>query len=312
VLPAPAPAPVIASVNPAWVPAAPVGLATPASGWRVEYADAFGSCFTAASTSCSAGYLRLDSTLAPKTHANGAGNANEIAAFEPAYNDVTSQGLDEQCRAVPNLGDSYSCGSMVGTSSGAFHWNPGPSTDVVFQFTAKLPVNEGNMDPGVWATGQGYAWEIDFPEWWGWNHYPAAGAGNSWCGFLFGDPAVPQDQGGATGTGSGGTFCSGVANFDPSAGFHTWTFAEDGDTFSTYVDGELLNSRAFSGFNGAAGQLIFQNDMRQDSQGGGRTDSHFPAGGNDLIIRYIAVYEPTSANGSGTNGPVIAPGTSIQ
>jgi hypothetical protein len=294
------------------VPAAPDMPRAGVTSWRVEYADAFGSCFTATDTACSSGYPRSDNTLLPQTRANGAGNANEIAAFEPAYNDVTTQGLDEECRVASNLGDSYSCGAMIGLAGGSFHWNPGPNTHIVIQFSAKLPANEGNMDPAVWATGAGYAWEIDFPEFSGWNHYPPAGASNTWCGFPFGDPAVPHDEGGVRGTGAVPTFCSSAgANFNPATINNIYTLDENGDVFTTYIDGVQMESRTFSGFNQAQGKLITQNDMREDKTSGSRTDSHFPAAGNDMVIPYLAVYEPSVANNAGTNGPIIVPGTSV-
>jgi hypothetical protein len=41
-------------------------------------------------------------------------------------------------------------------------------------------------------------------------------------------------------------------------------------------------------------------------------DPHFPAAGNAMMIRYIAFYEPKSANHAGGNGPIIVPGTTIR
>lgn len=291
------------------VSAAPMGLPTPAGGWSVEYADAFGSCLTDPATSCSAHYARLDNTLNSQNQPNGDGNPNEIAAFIPQYNDITSAGLDEQCRAVPNLGDSYSCGALHGLAANSYHWNPGPNTHIALQFSAKLPSNEGNMDPAVWATGPNWAWEIDFPEFWGWNHYPTTA--NTWCNDSFGFPAVPHDVGGATGE-AALTFCqSPGANFDPSAAFHTYTLWENGLTFTAYIDGVQVASHTYSTFNNQSGKWITQNDMRADNQTGLRTDSHFPAGGNDFIIRYLAAYEPASASHTGSNGPIIVPGTTV-
>ena len=275
----------------------------------MEYADAFGSCFTDPSTKCSGGFPRSDNTLVSQTHPNGAGNSNEIAAFVPGENDVTAGGLQLHCDAVASQGDSYSCGAMIGKASGSFSWNP--NEHLVMQWVGQLPANEGNMDPAVWSTGTNYAWENDFPEFWGWNHYPAAGASNSWCGFMLGFPAVPVDNGGGTGE-QALTMCSSPGtSFDPSAGFHTYTLEMQGGTMTGYIDGTKVTSLNVGSFSSALGKLWLDNDMRANRTTNARTDSHFPASGNVFDVRSIAFYEPASANNAGTNGPIIVPGTQV-
>lgn len=286
----------------------PSGPATPAGGWKVEYADAFGTCFTDPATKCSAGYPRTDNTLVSMTHAHGDGNSNEIASFVPGENDVTSSGLAMHCDAIATSTDHYSCGAMVGKASGSFNWTP--SDHYVMQFVGKLPVNEGNMDPAVWSTGQSYAWENDFPEFWGYNHYPSQS--NTWCGFQFTMPGVPVDSGGGTGQ-TPLTFCSSPGtNFDPSAGFHTYTLDMNGANMTAYIDGVQVSNHNFGSFSNALGKLWLQNDMRADKQTGATVDSHFPASGNVFYLRSIAFYEPASANNAGTNGPMYVPGTNVQ
>jgi hypothetical protein len=304
------------------VAAAPTGPATPTGGWAVQYADAFGSCLTDTGTGCSAGYARSDNTLSPATRANGAGNANEIAALEPSAVNVTAQGIDLHCSATANLGDSYTCGAVTGGAygsnpPGAFHWTPAAGVHLVIQAVFQAPANQGNMDPSFWVNGPSDNPEVDIPEMWGMNHVPPAGAANTWCGFQLGDPAVPFDSGGATGNVQA-TFCgtgSGDPQIDPSKGTHTWTFDENGNTFTSYVDGHLIGANAYSNFNSTKGlfKMLLMASMREDPPSGGpRSGYPFPPGGNDLTFRSVAVYEPASANGAGTNGPIIVPGTSVQ
>lgn len=301
------------------VPAAPTGPTAPAGGWSVQYADAFGSCLTDTGTGCSAGYARADDTLGPVTHANGAGNANEIAALEPSADDITAAGLKLHCSATANLGDSYTCGSVTGgaygaTAPGAFHWTPAPGVHLAIQAAFQAPPNQGNMDPSFWVNGPSDNPEIDIPELWGMNHVPPAGATNTWCGFQFGDPAVPFDSGGATGNVQA-TFCgTGGVQGDPSDAIHTWTLDENGNTFTSYLDGHQVGTKTYSSFNSSAGvfKMLLMSSMREDPPSGGpRSGYPFPAGGNDLTFRYVAVYEPASANGAATNGPIVVPGTQI-
>jgi len=78
-----------------------------------------------------------------------------------------------------------------------------------------------------------------------------------------------------------------------------------------------VGSKTYSGFNTGSGagqfKLLLQNSMREDPPGGGKRSGYpFPAGGNDMIFRYVAAYEPKSASHAGTNGPIIVPGTTVK
>jgi hypothetical protein len=242
-----------------------------------------------------------------QSHAHGAGNSNEIASFVPGEVDVTSAGLMLHCDTKATSTDPFSCGALISSkASGKFTWTP--SQHMVMQWVGKLPANQGNMDPAVWATGVAYAWENDFPEFWGWNHYPSAGSSNTWCGFQFTFAGVPHDNGGGTGQ-TPLEFCkSAGTNFDPSAGYDTFTLDMTGGNMIGYIDGVQVSSHNFGSFNNAPGQLWLQNDMRANKQGAA---AHLPAGGNVMNIRSVAFYEPASANNAGTNGPIVVPGTTV-
>lgn len=307
-----------------FVPSAPSGPATPAGGWDVRYADHFDSCLTDAATNCSLGGARQDDTLGSVTNRNGAGNGNEIDAAVPSEVDVAPAGLVLSCHHKPALTDFYSCGFVSdgahnSVAPGGFHWTPSANLNLVLEAAIQFPPNQGNMDPSFWINGPSDNPEVDNPEGWGMNHFPPAGATNTWCGFQFGDPAVPFDSGGATGN-LQFTFChSPGANLDPSDGLHRWTLQEQGLTLTSYLDGVKLGSRTYSGFNsgGASFKMLLENSMRQDPPCCGPRDGYpFPVNGNQMVFRYVAAYEPASDNGAGTNtapprAPIIVPGTTV-
>jgi hypothetical protein len=304
------------------VPAAPMGVATPTGGWSVEYGDAFGSCLTSAATKCSLGGTRQDNTLGSVITQCGSGCTNRIAAQEPGQVNVSSSGLEERCDSksvVPNSwGTPYTCAGVRGWTSaqdsrvtGAtnpFQWQFGPNRHFVLQYSWKLPSNQGTMDdPATWSIGTGWAWEIDFPECWGFGS--PAGQSNAWVGKNCGFVSVPKDTGGST---SQPWF---PLKFDPSAAFHTWTLdfndnASGTLTVTTYLDGVPQNTSSYANFNTTVGGWILDNQMRLNKTCNCDTGK-FPAGGNVETWRYIAVYEPTSAKGAGVTHPGIAPGTSV-
>jgi hypothetical protein len=262
--------------------------------------------------------------LQPETRTNGNNNGN--AAFEPSEVDVTSSGLALRCDAIANLGDKYSCGALWGSlqassyspaASNPFGWTFGANRHFVIQYAVQLPVNTGYMDdPGIWASGTNWAWEIDWPEWWGWGATPNNAADHAWYDKGFGF-AVPQDTGGG---GTGETILnfgkSAGANFDPTTGLHLYTIDLNDNTsgsltVTSYIDGAEVASNSFSSFNSSAlGKLLLQNNMRMNKSCGCDTGT-FPAGGNQEVIRYIAVYEPRAANHAGSDNPGVVPGTTV-
>jgi hypothetical protein len=303
----------------ATVPASPSGPATPSGGWTVEYGDAFGSCLTFTDTGCSAGYPRSDNSLSPQTNAGGNGNPNEITAFEPANMDVSTAGLVTHCTQTANLGDAYSCGQVLGNGGPAgtnghapaaphpFYFDPKTATTAI-QYVAQLPANQGDMDPGVWENSVSDNPEIDNAEYFGMHQPPQAGACGTWTGDGWGFPAIPFG-GSQVGNGDSTYWCQGAGpGFDPSATEHTYTMYFNAGACDGYVDGVLITSGTCS-FTTASFKLLLGMSMRKDTKTG--QSYALPAGGNTLTIRYIAVYEATSANNAGTNGPIVEPGSSV-
>lgn len=299
------------------VPANPTGPPIPSGGWTVELADGFQACITFTSTNCSAGYPRTDGAWSPQTDGAANHNANEIDAFEPFALDVTTAGFVTTCTQTPNLGKNYTCGQILnnggagGTNSNApispapFNWNPSSGTWAV-QYQAQLPADQGNMDPGVWENGSGGTPEIDNAEYFGMHQQPTQT--NTWCGMGWGFPAVPFG-GSQSGTGDSQFWCSGTApSFDPSTAFHTYTMYFSGGSYKGYTDGTQVTSGTYSVTSAPLKSLLGMS-MRKDTATG--VSYALPAGGVQLIIPYYAVYEATSANNAGTNGPIIEPGTSV-
>ena len=290
------------------VAAAPEGVPTPSGGWTVEYGDAFGSCLTTTTTNCSAGYPRSDNTWVPYV-AGPWSKANSLGAFAANENNITTQGLDMHCAKTPDDGYNYSCGDLNTNNSAHAFTFQASGHHLTVEFVAKLPNNLNHMeDPAVWSSDPGNALEIDFPEWWGW---PASSTtDNGWCGAQWTFPGIPFDGGGSTGQ-TVQTFCKTAGeNFDPSTAFHTYTLDMNNGVMTGYVDGTQVSQRTFTGLEHINEDLILQNMLRKNSACNCDNGS-FPAGGTDMIIRSIAMYEPASAGNAGTNGPIIAPGTSV-
>jgi chitodextrinase len=301
------------------VPASPSGPPIPTGGWRPEFADAFQACVTFTSMPCSAGYPRTDTAWAPQTKADGNSNPNEkgVVAFEPGNLDITSQGFVTTCANTANLGDQKTCGQMLmnggpaGTNGSApaapnpFHMDLSSGTWAI-QYQAQLPADQGNLDPGIWENGPSGTPEIDNAEYFGMHKQPSGS--NTWCGMGWAFIAVPYG-GSQSGTGDNEYWCqAGGPNFDPSTAEHTYTMYFSGGSYTGYIDGTQVTSGTYS-VNSSAFKLIAGMSMRTDAATG--QVYALPSAGAKLTIPYIAVYEAASANNTGTNGPMIEPGTTV-
>lgn len=307
------------------VPASPSGVTAPSGGWKVEYGDAFGSCFTDTATKCTAGYSRQDNTLEAISQANGFGNSNEkgVLAFMPSEVDVTSAGLVQRCDTAANVpnsyGDPFTCGSTKGLNTrgfakNPFNWNFGANRHFVIQYAWSMPDNSTHQDdPAVWETGVNWAWEIDNPECWGYGFGADSAADHGWydksCGLI----AVPKDTGGSTGNLQVTLGTTANVPVDPTS-MHTYTLDLNDNSSGTlvataYIDGTKIGSHSYTKFSSSTGKFILANSMRLNKACG--CNVGLPAGGNSETIRYVAVYEPASASNAGTNGPLVVPGTTV-
>jgi hypothetical protein len=271
----------------------------------------------------------LDGSLEAELHANGAGNPNEIAAWVPGEVNVTSAGLVDRCDKIANLGDKYSCGAVWGLPAGEpgraaphpFNWRFGPGRHLVVQFADQFPVDTGQMDdPAVGSYGTNWTWEIEFPECWGWSrgNTNVAGYGvnlHGWAGKGCGFGSV-HDVGGGTGETDLYFEASPYVMYDPTTALRVYTIdladnASGTLTETDYINGVRVGSVSYAHFNTALGKLALVNDLRLNKACGCDTRG-FPASGNAFTVRYIAVYEPKSANYAGTNGPIVESGTYVQ
>ncbi len=288
----------------ATVSAVPTGPATPAGGWSVAYADAFGAPLGAG-----AGH---DNTFFANNCAktsNCAGfNSDELEVMNPSAALVTAEGLKLTCTysatALQPGSKHYVCGALRGLTEPVagysfFKWSPGKGQTLVFQAIAKFPPNTGEADPGWWTNGPPWSdTEVDFFE--------GGGANSSYTSGWRTSPmytawfAAPHPT----------AIKSGFAT-DPSLAFHTYTFEiTPNDTYSVWIDGALQSWATNIGpvkpdLAEKAG-LILSYALRECS-----CRSGFTSGTREFDVRSVAVYEDKAHAGVGIEDGGPAPGTSV-
>lgn len=320
----------------------PNGPPTPAGGWSVAYADAFGAPLGTRSGQ--------DNTIWP-SRINGdctnnpAFNSNEMEVFNCSQVSVNPAGLRLTCQYVPRIasGRNYSCGAI--TTGGAhpsrslasgyrlFRFMPGRGPEWAIQIIAKFPPNTGEADPGWWMADPTWTWELDMFEGFG----PSAGSGGTWCHPASGsawvgitDPTWIFDTSTRSNIAAEEMLCRNAqpSPFDPSAGYHTYTtLIYPNGRASEYIDGrvQVWDSVPHGGAayvnNGTIigpppvlprtyGGLILSYALRDTATG--NPDPHFVSGARSMSVRSIAVYENTRAAGVDSVNPgLIAPGTAL-
>jgi hypothetical protein len=309
------------------VKALPTGPPTPASGWTVQYADAFATPILG--TPQAKGASVVDNTWKVQNSNNGCcSNSNEPNGMRPRQVEVTPEGLKENCVYKPEgitaEGSSsassrvYECGGLdsaycchMGDGEPAGYNTPvfwtGLGQTFAFQAVLKLPPNTGLADPAFWADGPPWTEsEMDFPEFYG--SCPTCTAATDWTGganayyATFGSPHPELVKDGFTN--------------HPDQGFHTYTFYvfPGSNTskyrFSVYIDGELqtLNGATVSPETSSVAErigLILDYSLRNAN-----TSAATPAGGS-YFARSAAIYEDTAHAGLGIEHGGLAPGTTV-
>jgi hypothetical protein len=292
-------------VRAAGVSAAPSGPPTPASGWSLVYADAFG-----APLGVGAGE---DNTLfANSCSAAGncpAFNSNELEVMSPSAVLQTPDGVRLTCAhtaAAQQPGSKhYVCGSVSGRPEALagysfFSWSPGRGQTLVFEAVAKLPPNSGEADPGWWSDGPPWnGAEVDFFEGGGWSYQHTSGwRTDELYTAWFAPPGLSAYKPG---------FAS-----DPSLASHTYTFELGADdTYSVWIDGVAQAWATRVGparpVGSAKDTLILSYALRTCAT----CRSGFVEGSREFDIRSIAVYEDRAHVGVGVENAGLAPGTVI-
>jgi hypothetical protein len=328
--------------GPRTVSRSPNGPPTPAGGWNVAYADAFG-----APLGTRAGQ---DNTIWP-SRVNGdctnnpGFNPNEMEVFNCSQVSIGPGGLRLTCQYVPHIaGDrNYSCGMITtggphpsrSLTSGyrLFRFMPGRGPEWAIQIIAKFPPNTGEADPGWWMADPTWTWELDMFEGFG----PSAGSGGTWCRPASGsswvgvtDPTWIFDTSTRSNIAAEQMLCRDAqpSPFDPAAGYHTYTTLIDPNgRVSEYIDGRIQVWDSVP-HGGAAyvknGTIIGPPPVLPKTYGGlilsyalrdtvtGNPDPHFMSGARSMSVRSIAVYENTRASGADSvNAGLIAPGTTL-
>lgn len=291
------------TVNPA-----PTGPATPAGGWHVAFADAFGA------PSLVDGYHNSSTASQDATWGINGGragnisgfNSNELEVFNARQVSQQSDGLHERCSYTPGVasGKNYTCG--VVTTGQAFSGRPGFTftpgggetwaIETVAKFAPQFDggsTNGGN-DEGWWASSHPWVSEIDFFEHYGWGGAPSDSAFN-WVfqGNLFGQHFS--------------AFCG----CDPSAAVHRYTEVINPDnSYAAYMDGRLMGTHGPAGaIARTAMYLLLSYGLRNPA--GANPIPGFVSGSRDFVVRSAAVYQDNGHAGSDITNGGIAPGTRL-
>ena len=268
------------------VNSAPTGPPTPASGWHVVYADAFGAPIGSGTG--------RDHTVETGEKWHGCCNNPEetVAVEQHDQARVGPEGLELLCSrghfTVEGVSREYSCGGIKTDSS--FEFNFATAGEWAAEIDAKWPADTGSADPGFWAWTS--AQEIDFFEGWGF-------AGTSWASSRAGMPVITApvhvDH----------CLCNvtETLGFDPSRAYHRYTTLYRPGVFIEYIDGVERWRVSAIAANTSDG-LIATNAMRVAEHGGAPSP-------NVYGVRSVAVYQDGAAAGLGIKGGGVAPGTTL-
>jgi hypothetical protein len=319
----------------------------PASGWTLEYGNAFGSpdlyqggtdntWYPGGSGNCS-----VDYPLGDPSQQEAYGSCDDTSVNANGLNLACKYGAPTSAQmgggTVPS-NIHYTCGGAFSSWSSfpssaykGFSWmNPYNSGHIIaVQYKWQLPPNY-QFDPAIWGTGtySGAAAntgdEIDVNESFGWGGSNSTAALN-WSTGAYTQPTL---VGGSTGTYM-------TYGFDPSAAMHTYTVVLNGinNTYQSYIDGSLVSSNSFNSSSPEYQSLIWNMGMRGGFSGcTGACSSPvngFTSGSHSLVMRYVGYYEDTAHAGQGVmlsgcagsypcqtpanvgKPPLIAPGTTV-
>ncbi len=283
----------------------PTGPSTPAGGWSVVYADAFG-----APLGSGRGH---DNTWFPNnctrtTNCHGF-NEDEMEVMNPKAASVTPQGLRLTCTytaAAQSPGAKhYVCGMLRGQNQGLrgyrfFTWAPGKGQTLVFEAVAKLPPNTGEADPGWWTAGP--PWndtEVDFFEGGGASGSHSTGwRTDELYTAWFAPPMLTANKWGF--------------GEDPSLAFHTYTFEiTAANTYSVWIDGRLqpwaTNVGPARPDLAARTTLVLSYALREC-----HCQTGFTSGTREFDVKSVAVYEDTAHRGVGIKNGGIPVGTVVR
>lgn len=287
---------------------APLGPTTPASGWSVVYADAFG-----APLGKGRGH---DNTWFPNnctrtTNCPGF-NEDEMEVMNPSAVSEGAQGLRLSCtysakaQYASNVRSRtpkhYVCGMLRGQNDGLrgyrfFTWSPGRGQTLVFEAVAKLPPNTGEADPGWWTNGPPWGdTEVDFFEGGGASErhtsgWRTDGLYTAW----FAPPMLTANKWGFS--------------EDPSLAFHTYTFEiTPQNTYSVWIDGQpqpwATNVGPAHPDRSARLTLILSYALREC-----HCRTGFTSGTREFDVKSVAVYEDTAHRGVGIENGGLPVGT---
>lgn len=308
---------------------------TPARGWKLEYADAFGAPLGTGSGQDNTFFPNRSPTSGCVTQRGY--NPTEMENFtcgQVSVNPRTGMILTCSYGAPPDSirypGGSainYDCGAAVsnGISMPAgydgFSWldnYASSSRTVVVEAKIQFPANY-SADPAWWGAGP-YAPsphdgdENDWIEGWGWGSSSSTCSNGSSCALNWADQAITQPTIGVSAGGAQRYSTGASYGFDPSAALHTYdVLYRDNDTVQAYVDGRLLKwtSCNCTSFTPNPHRPEYLDTILSYAMRGGFTTSSgsveqdpvptFDRAGQShtMRVRSVAVYQNASAGNAG-------------
>jgi hypothetical protein len=279
----------LAGVN---LPAGPTGPPTPEKGWHVALADGFRAPIGTGSGEDNLWFASLS-----KGH-----NSNELETFDPSQVAVTPEGLELRLTYCAACSESYGTkknwlggqietifsGSTEPTSHpNLFEWTPKQGDEWAFQTVMKIPPNNEAMDSAFWSTDAPWTEELDFVEWWGWNH-PEYYAGIPV--FVKSNPGTHKE------------IYKAKSEIPNPESFHTYTWVvRSNSSVDVYIDGNYRWSTGPTSPNTPKMGLILQAAMRTKE----------PAS-HAQIATYIKSVEVWNNTGQHYVGGGTAPGTCVE
>jgi hypothetical protein len=286
------------------VPPVPTGPPTPAGGWSIAYADAFGEPIGAGRGHDNTWFANNCYVM---TSCPGF-NQDELEVMNPSAVGETPEGLKLTCAhtaaAQAPGGKHFICGTLRGLYKPVrgyrfFTWSPGKGQTLVFQAIARFPPNTGEADPAWWSNGPPWAdTEIDFFE--GGGASAAHSTGWKTDGLYTAWFAAPHLAANKWGFAT-----------DPSQAFHTYTFElSPNNTYSVWIDGVpqpwATNVGPARPDLSAQTTLILSYGLRECA-----CKSGFTNGTREFDVKSVAVYEDKAHAGVGIEHGGLAPGTRV-
>ncbi len=296
------------------ISANPLGPSIPGGGWKIALADDFNVPFGSGANQNNMWHLNRDYMTTASNNAGGfngievevfnssaVSQANSVCSLTATYsNDVApatgnGSGSDTSNYVQRNYISGCITTAPVGDNSPGFLWMPDQGDYWAFQCVCQWPRNIANeMWWAFWSAGpvDGWEQERDFVE-----TYPS------------GQGAIDSDWIWNTGDDPGGLeqdwYTTTIGSFDPSCGFHTYTYyIMPNQSWQLYIDGAL---QTWVGSSGTGPSRTSTDVLMQVMLNYSLKINSWTTGSQVLAVDSVAVY----TTGTNYQGGGLATGTVI-